>query len=46
MMHRFTCCPFRASRSGATLALVASVLAFLAFQRQLVQGHTSGAIKG
>ncbi len=32
--------------AGATLALLPSVLAFLAFQRQFVQGLTSGAIKG
>lgn len=32
--------------AGATLALLPSVLAFLALQRQFVQGLTSGAIKG
>jgi multiple sugar transport system permease protein len=32
--------------AGALLALLPSVLAFLAFQRQFVRGLTSGAIKG
>ena len=32
--------------AGATLALLPSVLAFIALQRQFVQGLTSGAIKG
>jgi multiple sugar transport system permease protein len=32
--------------AAAILALLPSVLAFLAFQRQFMRGLTSGAIKG